>query len=54
MPDYREGRTLPLGQSLQCEIGTGKKLFAANQLDAAEAEFVKVLYMGQDHPISIP
>jgi tetratricopeptide (TPR) repeat protein len=50
VPDYYERRTLPVLQSLQRKLDQGEKLFAANQLDAAEAEFVKVLYMDQDHP----
>lgn len=50
MVDYYERRTLPVLQSLQRKLDQGEKLLESNNLDAAEAEFLKVLSMDQDHP----
>ncbi len=50
MVDYYERRTLPVLQSLQRKLDQGEKLLEAKNLDAAEAEFVKVLCMDEDQP----
>ncbi|WP_161794877.1 tetratricopeptide repeat protein [Desulfonatronum thioautotrophicum] len=48
--DYYERKTQPVLQSLQRKLDRGEELFQADQLDAAEAEFAKVLFLDEQHP----
>lgn len=48
--DYFERRTLPVMQSLQRKLDRGEELFQSDQLDAAEKEFAKILFIDEQNP----
>lgn len=48
--DYYERRTLPAMQSLQRKLDRGEELFQADQLDGAEREFAKILFLDEQNP----
>lgn len=48
--DYYERRTVPALQTLRRKMDRGEELLQMDQLDAAESEFAKALYIDEDNP----